>query len=71
MINQSKYIIILIALILLTIFYRILILGGSGSVKINMLLNLMKIHRPDIDKIYLFSKDPLQSLIYLSTVKKK
>ena len=30
--------------------YRMLITGGSGSVKTNALLNLIK-HEPDIDKI--------------------
>ena len=36
--------------------YRILIVGGSGSVKTNALLNLMNNH-PDISKIYLYAKD--------------
>ena len=31
--------------------YRILIIGGSESGKINVLLNLIN-HEPDIDKIY-------------------
>ena len=31
--------------------YRILITGGSGSGKINVLLNLIKHQRPGIDKI--------------------
>ena len=31
--------------------YRILIIGGSGSGKTNVLLNLIE-HQPDIDKIY-------------------
>ena len=31
--------------------YRILIIGGSGSGKTNVLLNLIKHQRPDIDKI--------------------
>ena len=35
--------------------YRILI-GGSGSGKTNILLNLIN-NQPDIDKIYLYSKD--------------
>ena len=30
--------------------YRILIIGGSGSGKTNVLLNLIKNRRPDIDK---------------------
>ena len=41
--------------------YRILIIGGSGSGKTNVLLNLMKIQRPDIDKMYLFSKYSFRS----------
>ena len=36
--------------------YRILIIGGSGSGKINALLNLIN-KQPDIDKIYLYAKD--------------
>ena len=35
---------------------RILIVGGSGSGKINVLLNLTK-NQADIDKIYLYAKD--------------
>ena len=41
--------------------YRILIIGGSGSGKTNVLLILIKQQRLDIDKIYLYIKDPLQS----------
>ena len=40
--------------------YRILIIGGSGSEKTNLLLNLIEI-KPDIDKIYLYAKDPYES----------
>ena len=40
--------------------YRILIIGGSGSGKINVLLNLIK-NQPDIDKIYLYAKDPYEA----------
>ena len=36
--------------------YRILIIWGSDSGKINVLLNLIN-HEPDIDKIYLYAKD--------------
>ena len=36
---------------------RILIRGGSGSGKTNALLNLIN-NQPDIDKIYLYAKDP-------------
>ena len=35
---------------------RILIIGGLGSGKTNVLLNLIKHQRPDIDKIYLYVK---------------
>ena len=35
----------------------ILISGGFGSWKTNALLNLIN-HEPDIDKIYLYPKDP-------------
>ena len=41
--------------------YRILIIGGSGSGKTNVLLNLIKHQRPDIKKIYLYVKDPFKS----------
>ena len=41
--------------------YRILIIGGSGSGQINVLLNLIKYQRPDIDKIYLYVKYPFES----------
>ena len=41
--------------------YRILINGGSGSGKTNVLLNLIKYERSDIDKIYLYLKDPFES----------
>ena len=36
--------------------YRILIIGGSGSGKTNVLLNIIKHQLPDIDKIYLYGK---------------
>ena len=41
--------------------YRMLIIGGSGSGKTNVLLNLIKHQRPDIDKISLCVKDPFES----------
>ena len=41
--------------------YRIWIIGGSGSGKTNVLTNLIKHQRPDISKIYLYVKDPLES----------
>ena len=40
--------------------YRILIIGGSGSEKTNLLLNLIE-NQPDIDKIYLCAKDPYEA----------
>ena len=40
--------------------YRILIVGGSGSGKANALFNLIN-HEPDIDKIYLYAKDPFEA----------
>ena len=40
--------------------YRRLIIGGSGSGKANLLLNLIE-NQPDIDKIYLYAKDPYES----------
>ena len=39
--------------------YRILIIGGSGSGKTNALLDLIN-NQPDIDKIYLYAKDPYE-----------
>ena len=41
--------------------YRILTIAGSGSGKVNVLLNLIKHQRPNTDKIYLYVKDPLES----------
>ena len=40
--------------------YRILIIGGSGSGKTNILFNLTN-EQPVIDKIYLFAKDPYEA----------
>ena len=39
--------------------YRILIIGSSGSGKTNALLNLIN-NQPDIDKSYLYAKDPYE-----------
>ena len=44
--------------------YRILIVGGSGSGKTNALLNLIN-NQLDIDKIYLYAKDPYKKNRYL------
>ena len=38
---------------------RIVIFESSGSGKINSLFNL-KINQPDIDKLYLYAKDPYE-----------
>ena len=40
--------------------YRILIIGGSVSGKTNVLLNFID-NQPDIDKIYLYAKDPYEA----------
>ena len=40
--------------------HRILVIGGSGSEKTNVFLNLIK-NQPDIDKIYLYTKDPYEA----------
>ena len=40
--------------------HRILIVGGSGSGKTYSLLNLIN-NQPDIDKMYLYSKDPYEA----------
>ena len=40
--------------------YRTLIIGGSGSGKINSLFNLIN-QQPDIDKICLYVKDPYEA----------
>ena len=40
--------------------YRILTIGGSGSGKTNALLNLIN-NQLDIDKIYLYAKDPYEA----------
>ena len=51
--------------------YRILIVGGSGSGKTNVLLNLIE-NEPDIDKIYLYAKDPYDGKYqYLSKIHEK
>ena len=39
---------------------RILIIGGSGSAKTNVLLHLIN-NQPEIDKIYLYVKDPYEA----------
>ena len=46
---------------------RILIIGGSGSGKAHVLLNVIKYQRSDIDKIYLYVKNPYESNCQLLT----
>ena len=50
--------------------YRILILGGSGSGKTNAFLNLIH-NQLDIDKIYLYAKDPKKKYIYQYLINKR
>ena len=51
--------------------YRILIIGSSGSGKTNVLLNVMKNQRPDIEKICLYVKDPIKSKYQLLINRRK
>ena len=50
--------------------YRMLIIGVSGSGKTNVLLNLIK-KQPDIDKIYLYAKDPHEAKYHYLINKKE
>ena len=51
--------------------YRILIIRGSASGKTNLLLNLTE-NQPDIDKIYLYAKDPYEAKYqYLINIREK
>ena len=49
--------------------YRMLIIGGSGSGKMVSLFNLVN-HQSDIDKIYLYAKDPYEAK-YQFLIKKR
>ena len=50
---------------------RILLIGGSGSGKTNLLLNLIE-NQSDIDEIYLWAKDPYESKYqYLIKIREK
>ena len=40
--------------------YRILIVAGSGTGKTNALLNIIN-NQPDIDKIYIYARDPYKA----------
>ena len=49
----------------------ILVIGSSGSGKTNALLNLID-NQPDIDKIYLYAKDPYEANYqYLTNIPEK
>ena len=50
--------------------YRTVIIGGSGSGKTNLLLNLTE-NQPDIDKIYLRAKDPYEAKYQYLTTKRE
>ena len=51
--------------------YRILVIGGSGSGKTNVLLDVID-DQPDIDKMYLYEKDLYEAKHqYLLNVRKK
>ena len=49
--------------------YRILVISSSGSGKTNALSNLIN-NQPDIDKIYLYAKDPYEAK-YQYLIKKR
>ena len=50
--------------------YWILITGGYRSGETNSLFNLIN-HQPDIDKIYLYAKDPYEAKYQFLINKKK
>ena len=50
--------------------YTNLLVGGSGSGKINTLLNLIN-HEPDIDIIFLYAKDPYEAKYQLPINKRE
>ena len=50
--------------------FRILITGDSGSAKTNALLNLIN-NQPDIDKMYLYAKNPYAAKYQLLINKKE
>ena len=50
--------------------YRILIIGNSGFGETNSLLNLIS-QQPDIDRIYLYIKNPSESKYQLLVKKKR
>ena len=46
-------------------------IGGSRSGKANALLNLIKHQHPDINEIYLYIRDPLESKYQLLIIRRK
>ena len=50
--------------------YRILITGGSWSGKTNVLLNVIE-NQPNINKIYLYAKDPYEAKYQYSINKRE
>ena len=48
--------------------YRIFIIRCSGYGKVNSLFNLIS-HQPNIDKIYLYAKDPFEAKYHLLIIK--
>ena len=50
--------------------YRILVIGGSGFGKTNLLLNLVG-HQTNIDKIYLYAEDTYEAKYQLLISKRK
>ena len=51
--------------------YKVLIIGGSGPSKTNMLQNLAEHQRADVNKIHLYVKDPFKSKYQLLINKRK
>ena len=51
--------------------YRVLITGDLGSGKTNVFVNLIRHQQPDIGKIHLYVKDPIQSIISYLTMENK
>ena len=50
--------------------FRVLIVGGSGSEKIKALHNLIN-HEPDIDKLFLYAKNPYEAIHQLLIKKRR
>ena len=51
--------------------YKILIIGGPGSARTNVLLNLIE-NQPDIDKMYLYAYDSYEAKYqYLIKIREK